>query len=280
VVANIPLGINRRLNSISANKEVFEAAAPEYQRALDRSGYEYQLSYKPPTVFPTKKKNRKRNTTWFNPPYSMNVKSNVGKEFLNLVDTAFPPGNPLRKLFTRQTLKVSYKCMPSMGQAVSRHNAQLLKGDRQLPSHPACNCRAGVNRCPVQGKCQQAGVVYKASVTDNSTGQVDTYIGMTGRTFKERWNEHKHDIKSVSGKEKTKLSIHVWDIKDKGATHDISWELIDKGNTYNPTNKKCLVCLKEKYHIMYSEDPHPLNKRQEVFSSCRHMAQKRLSSVD
>ena len=106
VIANIPLGINRRLSSISATKEVFEAAVPEYQQVLDRSGYEYQLTYEPPSVFPTKKKNRKKNTTWFNPPYSMNVKTNIGKEFLKLVDTAFPHGNPLRKLFTWQTLKI------------------------------------------------------------------------------------------------------------------------------------------------------------------------------
>jgi hypothetical protein len=75
----------------------------KYQRALDRSGYENQLPYEPPTVSPTKKKNRKRNMTWFNPPYSMNVKSNIGKEFLKLVDTAFPPGNPLRKKVIHQT---------------------------------------------------------------------------------------------------------------------------------------------------------------------------------
>ena len=132
------------------------------------------------------------------------MKSNVGKEFLKLVDTAFPPDNPLHKLFTRQTLKLSYKCMPSMAQAISRHNAQLLRGDQQLPSQPACNCRAGVDKCPVQGKCQRTGVIYKASVTETGTGTTKTYIGMTGMSFKDRWQEHMHDIKSVSVKEKTK----------------------------------------------------------------------------
>ena len=280
VIANIPLGINRRLNSISATKEVFESAAPEYQQALDRSGYDHKLVFEPPSASLTKKKNRRRNTTWFNPPFSLNVKSNVGKDFLKLIETAFPPSNPLHKLFTRQTLKLSYKCMPSMAQAISRHNAQLLKGDQQLPSHPACNCRAGVAKCPVQGDCQRSGVVYKATVTDTSTGANNTYIGMTGRRFKDRWQEHKHDAKSVSGKEKTKLSAHIWEMKDRGAIHETSWELIDKAATYNPTTRKCLVCLKEKYHIMYSEDPHLLNQRQEVFSSCRHMAPKRLSNVE
>ena len=210
----------------------------------------------------------------------MKVKSNVGKDFLKLIETAFPPSNPLHKLFTRQTLKLSYKCMPSMAQAISRHNAQLLKGEEQLPSNPACNCRAGVNKCPVQGECQRKGVVYKATVTDTCTGALNTYIGMTGRTFKDRWREHKHDAKSTSGKEKTKLSTHIWEMKDRGAAYETSWELIDRASTYNPTTKKCLVCLKEKYHIMYSEDPHLLNKRQEVYSSCRHMAPKRLSNVE
>ena len=38
VLKNIPLGVNRRLSKISANKEVFEAAVPAYQEALEKSG--------------------------------------------------------------------------------------------------------------------------------------------------------------------------------------------------------------------------------------------------
>ena len=38
--------------------------------------------YMPTEESSTKKKNRKRNMTWFNPPYSANVKTNLGKEFL------------------------------------------------------------------------------------------------------------------------------------------------------------------------------------------------------
>ena len=181
VIKNIPLGINRRLNSISANKEVFESAAPDYQEALAKSVYEHHLSYEQPINRSTKKKNRRRNITWFNPPFSMNLKSNVGKEFLKLIETAFPPSNPLHKLFTRQTLKLSYRCMPSMAQAISRHNALLLKGDQQTARHLPCNCKAGVATCPVQGRCQQKGVVYKATVTETGTRKVNTYIGMTGR---------------------------------------------------------------------------------------------------
>ena len=171
--------------------------------------------------------------------------------------------------------------MPSMAQAISRHNARLLKEDHQPASQPRCNCRAGLAKCPVQGRCQQVGVVYKATVTETGSGNANTYIGMTGRRFKDRWQEHKYDLNNiVDGRDKTKLSAHIWELKDRGKNYEVGWEIIDKAATYNPTTKKCNVCLKEKCNIMYSKDPHMLNKRQEVFSTCRHMAGKRLSNVE
>ena len=175
VLQNIPLGVNRRLSSISANKEVFDDASPPYQEALRKSGFDHVLEFEPPSTFQTKKKNRKRNVTWFNPPYSASVKSNVGKEFLKFLDTAFPVGNPLRKLFTRQSVKVSYKCMPNMAQAVSRHNAKVLKYDLPPPLPPGCNCRYGTGTCPVQGRCLTDCVVYRATVKETVSGKEETY---------------------------------------------------------------------------------------------------------
>ena len=106
VLQNIPKGINSRLSRISSNKEVFDAAKTEYQEALSRSGYDFQLYYNPETKTKNGKRNRRRKVTWFNPPYSANIKTNVGKEFLNLVDKCFPKSNPLHKVFNRQTLKI------------------------------------------------------------------------------------------------------------------------------------------------------------------------------
>ena len=34
--------------------------------------------------------------------------------------------NPLHKIFNRNTIKMSYKCMPNIGQAIFWHNSQLL----------------------------------------------------------------------------------------------------------------------------------------------------------
>ena len=100
ILKNIPLAVNERLNRVSANKNVFDAAAPPYQEALRKSGYEHNLAFNPPEdPAPEKRKTRSRRVTWFNPPWNSAVKTNVGKQFLRIIDSSFPQGNPLRKLF-------------------------------------------------------------------------------------------------------------------------------------------------------------------------------------
>ena len=107
IIKNIPLGINRRLCDISSNEEIFKEAVPQFQKELDSCGYKHNLAWlgegeKPPK----KKKNRRRPEIWFNPSYSLNVSTNVGKEFLKLVDKHFPKGSPLHKILNRNTVKV------------------------------------------------------------------------------------------------------------------------------------------------------------------------------
>ena len=92
VIKNIPAGINRRLSTISSNKELFDLASPLYQRELDRNGYKFKLHFEPPSK---KKRCRSKKALWFNPPYSMNIKTNVGAKFLTLLDKHFPFGHPL-----------------------------------------------------------------------------------------------------------------------------------------------------------------------------------------
>ena len=115
ILKNIPLAINQRLNEISSNKESFDEAAPVFQEALRKSGYEHTLKYE--NVKPnleSKAKNRSRNITWFHPPYSKHVATNVGKKFLSIVKDCFKQNHPLRKIFNKNTLKISYSCMPNL----------------------------------------------------------------------------------------------------------------------------------------------------------------------
>ena len=97
VINNIPANVNKRLSSISSSEQMFNKAKPLFQQAIEKSGYNYQLKFEPkPDKPPHRKKNRKRNILWFNPPFNYTVTTNVAKEFLSLIDQCFPKGNPLR----------------------------------------------------------------------------------------------------------------------------------------------------------------------------------------
>ena len=94
IIKNIPISVNKRLSKLSANEEIFKNAIPIFQAELDRNGYKHKLKF---DQFANNKKGKKRtkNKIYFNPPYSMNVKTNIGAKFLRLLDTHFPPGSHL-----------------------------------------------------------------------------------------------------------------------------------------------------------------------------------------
>ena len=122
LLKNLPDNINQRLSAISSDEEVFNKAAPTYQTALDRSVYSYTLKYDPRKKSSQKRRKRKRNITWFNPPFDLRVKTNIGRQFFRIVDDCFPTGHPLRRIFNRSSLRLSYSCMPSVAATISAHN--------------------------------------------------------------------------------------------------------------------------------------------------------------
>ena len=279
VLKNIPMGVNRRLSRISSTKEIFEKAKSPYQEALNKSGYNHALEFAPVQENTTKKKTRKKPVTWFNPPYSMSVKSRVGREFLTLLDSSFPPSNPLHKLFNRHTVKLSYRCMPNMAQAVSGHNKEILQEGTQSDGGRMCNCKGGTQSCPVGGKCLTRCVVYEATVTQTLTGHKETYTGVTGRAFKDRLYEHRTDMNCAEGRDKTSLSAHIWDLKDSSTDYNVTWRIKDRATDFNPSSRSCRICLKEKFHILYRSEGASLNKRSEIFNTCLHRKQKLLENV-
>ena len=71
-------------------------------------------------------KQRKRKIIWYNPFYSVNVKKNIGKLFLNLIKNYFPKINKLHNFFNNNTVKISYSCMSNMSSVSSGHKKNLL----------------------------------------------------------------------------------------------------------------------------------------------------------
>ena len=70
---------------------------------------------------------RKLKIIWFNPPYSMNVKTNIAREFLQLLDKHFHANHHLHMVFNRNNVKVSYSCMPNTSSIIKAHNKRILQ---------------------------------------------------------------------------------------------------------------------------------------------------------
>ena len=85
VLKGLPKTIGKRISTISSLKKTFESSKIEYENALNISGYKARLVYENSPVYENdkneKKKKRKRNIIWYNPPYSANVKTSIGKIF-------------------------------------------------------------------------------------------------------------------------------------------------------------------------------------------------------
>ena len=95
---------------------------------------------------------------WYNPPYSMSVKTNVGKIFFKLLRRHFPPPHPMYSIFNTNKVKISYRCFPNIGSIISSHNKAVLYSDN---TEYGCNCN-DKNKCPLDNKCLTPRIVYRA----------------------------------------------------------------------------------------------------------------------
>ena len=196
VSKQLPIGINKRLSEISSEKESFDMFKKDYEQALLKSGHPPSLTYSPPETNsePRTKRNRKRNVIWFTPPYSASLKTNFGKQFLNLIDKHFPVNNKLHKIINRKTIKISYSCTPNMQTILQNHNRKILS-ETKPKSDPRCNCHVKAS-CPVPGECCEPSVVYHATLTHDD-GRTAEYVGCTEPNFKKRYGNHKKSFRHI-----------------------------------------------------------------------------------
>ncbi len=68
----------------------------------------------------------------------MNVKTNVGRTFIKLVDKHFPKGSKLHKIFNNKSLGVSYSCMPNMRSVIRSHKARVSKSKNNRSPKKKC----------------------------------------------------------------------------------------------------------------------------------------------
>ena len=85
-----------------------------------------------------------------------------------------------------------------------------------------------------------------------------------------RFGGHKTSFNNQKYKNKTTLSTHIWKLKEEKTNFTTRWSLVDRAPTFNPTTRKCRLCLKEKWYIMFKPATATLNERSEFYTTCRH----------
>ena len=225
IISNIPQSINRRLSEISYNKESFEKVAPIYQKALENSGYKHLLTFSSHISTKTShsgRKHPKRDITWYNPPFSKNVSTNIRCTFLKLLDTEFTEEHMLHKIFNRNTVKISYSRMTNLKQNIDSHNKSILHNKIVPPR--SCNCRVKTE-CPLSGNCRKESVVYQATILTEDHNPPQTYTGLMENSFKTRYSNHKSSFSNANKWHNTELSKYIWYLKDKLTKFKLMWRI-------------------------------------------------------
>ena len=90
--------------------------------------------------------------------------------------------------------------MDNIKSSISGHSKKILSkmNHKKYQENDMCNCRK--DSCPLNSKCVQENVLYKATITTQN--EIKEYIGSTGGLFKKRWYAHIiSDIRNENTKE-------------------------------------------------------------------------------
>ena len=244
--------------------KIFNDGIEPYNEALKRSGFDSLKGYMESEFIrrDNKKKRKPRKIIFFNPPFCNTVKTKVGKQFFHLVNLHFAKNSKLCKIFNKNTIKLSYSCLPNIKNIINSHNRKILKENKT--SIKNCNCRMK-NKCPFDGHCLKKGI-YKATVLCSKGNK--EYIGSTGVSFKVRYNQHKYSLDSKKSNQTTLSKFYKINRKD---ITNIKWSILHEVNEYIPDrNDNCSICNLERMAIAEMDREKSLNVRNELASVCPH----------
>jgi hypothetical protein len=270
VTRAIPKMVIQRLCRLSKDKPTFDNSAREYLDELKSSGYDIEgLSFERPT---SSKRKRRRNIIYFHPPFCRSVKTKFGRIFRELVEKHFTPDHALCKIFNKNTLKISYSCLPNMKSVLDAHNRGIIDNNNGSGTNidsRNCNCRRAQD-CPFEGSCLSKNVIYRADVSiPSDPSKCKVYIGSTTRAVKVRCGEHKADCNNTSGRS-TKLSKYILSLKEQNKEYNIRWKIINTSNQSTPSVRFCTLCNLERLEIARTAKGNLLNSRNELVTLCQH----------
>ena len=192
----------------------------------------------------------------------MNVQTNIGREFLNLVSKHFPKNHRYNKIFNKNNIKVSYSCTDNLQTIIKKHNRKILETSKTPSTENNCNCRKK-NDCPLKNNCLTSSVVYNANVTIKSDTTGKNYIGLLEGTFKQRYTQHKLSFRKRNYSNSTELSKHIWTLKDSNTNSTVNWSILATTPAYSNKSKRCHFCLTEKLYLVRAKKPSLLEAKEQ-----------------
>ena len=141
------------------------------------------------------------------------------------------PRHKFSKSFSRNTIKVSYSCIPSIKAEIHKHNKSILEKARQKnPDSQLRNCTNKKQRL-LNEQCllrvfstklisrktflaasfkrtvPTESIVYQANITENIPGNKEkVYLGLSETTFKVRYGNNKKSFTKQHHKNDTEIS--------------------------------------------------------------------------
>ena len=189
---------------------MFDQSLKSYQDALIDTGFSnYLCCAKNKNNTNDSKRKLKRKITWFSPPFSGSVKTNIDKIFLQLLSKNFPTNQKTHKICGRTTVKISYSCIKNIGFIISAHNRSIL--NLSVQSY-GCNFRVR-NICPLKDECLSSKIIYTDNVPNNTNTEKNFYSGLADTPFKKQYKNHAKEFKHQKYDNITKLARYIWQLK-------------------------------------------------------------------
>ena len=117
-----------RISNIFSNQSIFNSSIPMYKEAPTKNKSNDFIVYTPEMESINSERNKTRNIKiiWFNPRYSLNMETSIGKTFLKLAKKDFPHNDSFHKILKKNTIKISYSCMKNINSIIASHGKSIL----------------------------------------------------------------------------------------------------------------------------------------------------------
>ena len=142
------------------------------------------------------------------------MKTNIGKLFLRLINKHFPPTHKYRKIFNRNTIKISYSCIHNIKSKSSTHNKKILNKPVNY-NNRKCNC-INKNTCPLNGNYLLENILYIVTIKSDKKNYQPR--NSKKHTFKKQCGNHKRSFNISRHKDDMKLFVEYWNLKAGNST--------------------------------------------------------------